>query len=111
MRSDILVIGIMLLIAGAFFYIYGSNGVQEYQTFAGQAYRTFIDESDYQLYVLMEIGGGIVALLGFMLCIIGIVSRSNEQSSEMKDDKLFCRYCGAKIKEGSLFCENCGKKL
>jgi len=54
----------------------GYSGVQEYQTTLGQIGRAFSHsaQQEYQMYMLMETGGGIIALVGFVLSIAGAVT-------------------------------------
>ena len=77
MRSGLLAFGIVLLVAGGLLFMMGYNGVQDYQTFLGQIGRAFSQSAQekYQMYILMETGGGILALIGFVLSIAGAVAR------------------------------------
>jgi len=80
MRSGLLVFGIVLLVAGGLLFMLGYSGVQEYQTTLGQIGRAFSHsaQQEYQMYTLMETGGGIVALIGFVLSIAGAVAGKKE---------------------------------
>lgn len=59
-------IGVILLAIGVGLFIYGHQGIQEYQTLAGQVTRTLSAEAQqqYQMYSYARIGGGILAVLG-----------------------------------------------
>ena len=76
MRSGLLAFGIVLLVVGGLLFMMGYNGVQDYQSTLGQIGRAFSHsvQQEYQMYMLMETGGGIVALVGFVLSIAGAVA-------------------------------------
>ena len=76
MRSGLLAFGLVLLVAGGLLFMVGYNGVQEYQTTLGQIGRAFSHgaQQEYQMFLLLETGGGIVALIGFVLSIAGAVA-------------------------------------
>lgn len=61
----------------------GYSGVQEYQTTLGQINRALSHSAqhEYQMYMLMETGGGIVALIGFVLSIAGAVADKRSKIS------------------------------
>lgn len=75
MRSGLLAFGIILLIVGVLFLMVGYNAVQDHQSTLGQIGRVFSESrrQEYQTYMIMEMGGAILAVVGFVLSISGAV--------------------------------------
>jgi len=58
---------------------------------------------------------GALALVGFILLIIGTVSSkhklNNIQQTNNQQPLFYCKECGKPIYKNSKFCENCGKEF
>ena len=95
MRGGILAIGIILLILGLFLYLYGQNAVDEVEAY---------DTEDYQISELLKnineevreqynagktfiMWGSIFGIVGFILCIAGIVapSKVSQKKNSLND--------------------------
>jgi len=71
--------------------------------------------------VAMQLGGGITAIVGFIVCICGAVFSYNKQILRQLEDliatrseervvpMLRCRFCGAELEEQAIFCPVCNK--
>jgi len=72
--------------------------------------------------VLMEFGGGIMAILGLIIAIGGVATSQKTQTEQVQEpsepstmeplwflQRLKCRFCGAEIQEDEIFCNACGK--
>lgn len=71
--------------------------------------------------VAMQLGGGITAIVGVIVCICGAASSYNKQilrrledlietrSEERVVPMIRCRFCGAELEEQAIFCPVCNK--
>lgn len=69
----------------------------------------------------LQFGGGIIGIVGFIVCISGVASTYHEKtlrglydliggrSEQHVTPSSRCRFCGAEIKEQAVFCPVCSK--
>lgn len=71
-------LGIVLLAIGVLLLLVGQQGVQEYQTTSGQISRALSEEqrSNYEMYSSMRLFGGMGAVVGGILFVVGLASSS-----------------------------------
>ncbi len=86
MRAGLIAQGAVLPIIGWFVFMIGYNNVQDYQTTLGVIGRYLSSEAQqkYQMYQLMEAGGGILALVGLVLVAAGLVGHEKHTSKTVK---------------------------
>ncbi|MBS7650459.1 MAG: hypothetical protein QXI59_00875 [Candidatus Bathyarchaeia archaeon] len=66
------------------------------------------------LGLVLQFGGGIIAIIGFLLCITALskpivrVERV-EVAEETSVSKLQCKFCSSRLEEDSVFCPVCGR--
>jgi RNA polymerase subunit RPABC4/transcription elongation factor Spt4 len=127
MRGGILATGILLLIFGMFFYFTGNNMIQEIEAYdvydipISELLKTLSQDvrRQYETGQSMVMFGGILGIVGFILCIAGIAvpgkksesiekTPSNEKSSKSERR---CPSCGRAIPDGAILCPFCGKKF
>ena len=98
-----IVLGIILICAGAASYIYGEQlnnniGMQLESLFnTGSA-------DPGSIYVTIGI---VVAVIGLIFTIIGIIKKFQRPAQ----NQAHCPYCGATLANGAVFCGNCGNKV
>lgn len=127
MRVGSLVGGIILLVFGLMTYTFFQNQINESQTFMGQLGRAISSEQQaaYNMYQMFSLIGVVMSVIGVGLLIHGAVAKSKgkSQSSEvdslsasrnipeyaMRENKIFCRYCGKLRPVSGSFCSECGK--
>jgi len=113
MRGGLLAVGIVLFVVGGLFFMVGYSGVQEYQTSLGQIGRALSQsaQQEYQMYTLMEIGGGLVAIIGFVISLAGAVSGEKVSSGRVKSGERVKRKVVAKRGAETVLCPICGCSL
>ncbi len=127
MRGGILATGILLLIFGMFLYFTGNNMIQEIEAYdvydipISELLKTLSQDvrRQYETGQSMVMFGGILGIVGFILCIAGIAITGNESESieknlsnekSSKSDRR-CPSCGRAIPEYAILCPFCGKKF
>lgn len=108
MRSGLLAVGILLFVFGGLIHMVGSNGVPEYQ------YIRYISQSaeqDYQMYRLIETSGGLVAIVGLIISLAGIVSGKKESTGRFNSDERVRRQVLAEKGAKTVTCPICGDSL
>jgi len=138
LRGGAFFTGLLLLILGTGMFLISYNAANEFQSTAGQFARGldwlfggyFGYESDYRLYISVEVIGGIIAVLGLATMIYGAASSPSERmerlSKELSHSVTFdywfpaCPLChkikSVRLEVNSLggadyaYCSNCGAR-
>lgn len=120
MRQGVLAVGIILLVIGGFFYFLGNGEKEDYKHL-----RYLSEEANYRynLFQFIEMIGGIILFVGFVVSIAGAVStkkiqrefvnasRADTQTRTKAITKNKCLSCGKKIEDEWITCPQCGKSL
>jgi hypothetical protein len=77
MKSNIFTFGIILLIIGLAAYLTSDIKIQEYQSLLGQVTLIISSEATemYHTFQLMQILGGILSIVGVIVCIAGFIAK------------------------------------
>ena len=80
MRSEIVTVGIVLLVIGIALYMFASMRIDEFQSFIGQVELLFSSEAyeQYRMFQLMQTMGATSAAAGGVLSIAGIAAKDKE---------------------------------
>ncbi|MHA1280767.1 MAG: zinc ribbon domain-containing protein [Candidatus Helarchaeota archaeon] len=114
MKVGLIIAGGIVLFIGFALFLFGFIVVQQYSTSLAQLGLLFSAEARRSLEyaILMEYGGGFVAILGFILLIYGAVAkREGAPVTTYTQGKIFCSYCGTENSTDAVYCKNCGKRL
>jgi flagellar biosynthesis/type III secretory pathway M-ring protein FliF/YscJ len=78
MRAGALAIGVFLLVIGAVVFYIGYSDLQQYGGLFGQIAQSLSSQvrSEVAQDKLMEVGGGIVAIIGLALTVFGLAANS-----------------------------------
>ena len=80
MRSQIVTIGIFMVIIGIGLYMIASMKIEEFQSLLGQINLIISSEAhqQYQMFQLMQITGAISTAAGAIVSVAGIAAKSDE---------------------------------
>ena len=84
MDEDWIIAGVVLLIIGICLFLYGYNGVQEFQTEMGQTALAFGGKEAYRMYErynIEEMSGAAVGIGGLVLTIYGFMANKRHELS------------------------------
>jgi len=113
--------GTLILIIGFIIYQFGLLITLHQATFTGQLVAIFPGGSSLDLIgVALEFGGGILGLIGLVICISNAISTQRKETlreirelkatlSKMLTPKRRCKFCGAEIDEQATFCPVCNR--
>jgi len=113
--------GTLILIIGFIIYQFGLLITLHQATFTGQLVAIFPGGSSLDLIgVALEFGGGILGLIGLVICISNAISTQRKETlreirelkatlSKMLTPKRRCKFCGAEIDEETTFCSVCNR--
>ncbi|WP_455278350.1 hypothetical protein [[Eubacterium] cellulosolvens] len=114
-----LIAGFILIVLGFLSYQVGFSFILR-QTELMIKYITMVVPESYPMDTIglaLQFGGGIVAIIGFLLCVSSLSTRVVTRIQEVKTvteappvvSGPKCRFCGGAIGADSAFCTVCGK--
>jgi hypothetical protein len=114
-----LIAGFILIVLGFLAYQVGFSFILR-QTELMIKYITMVVPESYPMDTIglaLQFGGGIVAIIGFLLCVSSLSTRVVTRIQEVKTvteappvvSGQKCRFCGGAIGVDSAFCTVCGK--
>ena len=98
-----LILGIILICAGAASYIYG----EQINNNIGMQLERFYNTGSTNPGSIYVTIGIVVAVIGLIFTIIGIIKKFQRPSQ----NQAHCPSCGAALTNGAVFCGNCGNKV
>lgn len=98
-----IILGIILICAGAASYIYG----EQINNNIGMQLESFFNTGTTNPGSIYVTIGIVVAVIGLILTIIGIIKKFQPTKQETRH----CPNCGAALANGAVFCSNCGNKV
>lgn len=98
-----LILGIILICAGAASYIYG----EQINNNIGMQLESFFNTGSTNPGSIYVTIGIVVAVIGLIFTIIGIIKKFQRSSQ----NQAHCPSCGAVLANGAVFCGNCGNKV
>jgi hypothetical protein len=92
LKIGALIAGIILMILGVLVYFSMQPALSDCGTTIGQLGRTFSDDyaQQCQMASMMQIGSGIITVIGIGLLVYGAASKS-----QSKRRGFYCKYCGS----------------
>lgn len=130
MRGGILAVGIVLLIIGVFLFMAGESQketyherTEDYESIWGEVKRWINqdEQREYERAQRMELEGSsiqgmgfIFGVIGFVLCIGGVLAPSKKPQVTVQQPSQLdrrCPSCGRKIHFDAKICPYCGKKF
>jgi len=113
--------GTLILIIGFIIYQSGLLILLQRATFISQLAAIFPESSSLDLIgIALEFGGGILGLIGLIICISNAISTQCKETlreirelkatlPKMLTPKRRCKFCGAEIDEQATFCSVCNR--
>lgn len=98
-----LILGIILICAGAASYIYG----EQINNNIGMQLESFFNTGSTNPGSIYVTIGIVAAVIGLIFTIIGIIKKFQRPSQ----NQAHCPSCGAALTNGAVFCGNCGNKV
>ncbi|WP_455369607.1 hypothetical protein [[Eubacterium] cellulosolvens] len=114
-----LVVGFILIVLGFLAYQVGFSFILKESELMIK-YITMVVPEHYPMNTIglaLQFGGGIVAIVGFLLCVSALTSPVVTRIQEVKTvieappapPGIKCRFCGGAVGSDSAFCTACGK--
>lgn len=117
-----LAIGTLVLISGFVIYQLGFSIVLHQTVILSPLATIFPESSSLDLIgTVLEFGGGILGIIGFIICISSAISTQRKETlREITKLRAFsyeeptspirrCKFCGAEIDEQAVFCPVCNR--